>query len=74
MYSCETSAPVTLPLLVIFAVTVATVSKRSMEPPTPFVDEAGPAVGFPSTVISEYVKFVYAIFNQLAAHNNRRGI
>jgi len=58
IYSCDTSAPVTPPLFVIFAVTVATVSKRSMEPPTPFVVEAGPAVGFPSTVMSEYVKFV----------------
>jgi hypothetical protein len=39
--------------LVIFAVTVATVSQRSAGPPGPFVPVAGPALGLPSTVMSE---------------------
>jgi hypothetical protein len=42
MYSCATSAPVTVPLLVTVAVTVATVSKSPETPPG--VGEVLPAV------------------------------
>lgn len=58
MYSCGTSAPATPPELVIFAVMVETVSKRSTGPPGPLVPVAGPAVGAPVTVRASYVKFV----------------
>ena len=40
-YSWETSAPLTEPLLVIVAVTVATCSNRSLRPP----DATGPVAG-----------------------------
>ncbi len=42
-YNCATSAPVTLPLLVMVAVTVATVSHRSAAPPGIVAPVAGPA-------------------------------
>jgi hypothetical protein len=43
-YNCATSAPVTPPLLVMVAVTVATVSHRSAAPPGIVAPVAGPAV------------------------------
>jgi hypothetical protein len=42
MYSWATSAPWTLPELVMVAVTVATTSKRSARPPGMTVPVAGP--------------------------------
>ena len=44
IYSCGTSAPVTLPLFVMDAVTVATVVYRSLAPPGALVLEAGSEV------------------------------
>lgn len=46
-YNCGTSAPATPPELVIFAVTVDTVSKRSAGPPGALDPVAGPGVGAP---------------------------
>jgi hypothetical protein len=43
-YSCATSAPATEPVLVMVAVTVATVSQRSEGPPGMVAPVAGPAV------------------------------
>jgi hypothetical protein len=44
MYSCATSAPETEPVLVMVAVTVATVSQRSEGPPGTVEPVVGPAV------------------------------
>lgn len=59
-YSWATSAPATSPVLVMVAVTVATVSKRSEGPPGARGPDAGPAVAVESIVMSAYSKVVYA--------------
>ena len=52
-YSCATSAPVTLPLLVMVAVTVTTVSHRSAAPPGTVAPVAGPEVAVVEAVRPE---------------------
>jgi hypothetical protein len=60
MYSCATSAPATLPALLMDVLAVATMSQRSSRPPTALSPVAYPDLRLPDSTetLDEYLQVV----------------